>query len=344
MPLRTSQLAMAWLLAATICLRATADEASDQYTIAAGHYSAARWQLSADEFETFLTKFPKHTRVLEATFFRAEALVQLGQLVEAETCFGELLRRWPEGRFAAPALFRRGEAAYLAGHDRPARAALEQFVARNPTDPRNAYALAYLAETTLTAGEPKAARELFDQALTTYPQGPLAAECRLGLGKTDEALGKIEDARTTYRKLMDAADTAVPLADEASYRLGLLEHTAGHHEKAVEILAPLVTESDRPSGKPVDPVLVDKAAVAQGWALYKLERYADAEQCLAPLVERATRQTKRRNTAWAWCGPATRGGPRQSNPWNWSCARPAIRHEWPKSARPWRSATAGPND
>jgi cellulose synthase operon protein C len=286
MPLRTSQLAMAWLLAATMCLRATADEASDQYAIAAGHYAAARWQLAADEFASLLRKYPEHSRGPESTFFRGEALVQLGQLVEAETCFGELLHRWPESRFAAPALFRRGEAAYLAGHDRAARSALEQFVARHPADPRNAYALAYLAETTLTAGEAQAARQLFDQALSTYPQGPLATECRLGLGKADEALGKLDDARTTYRTLIDATGTAIPLADEARYRLGLLEHMAGHHEMAVEILAPLVTESDRPSGKPVDPVLVDKAAVAQGWALYKLERYVDAERCLAAVVTR----------------------------------------------------------
>jgi TolA-binding protein len=280
MPLRWSHLALTWLLAATIVARAAADEASDQYSTAAGHYAAARWQMAADEFDTLLKKFPEHSRLAEAMFFRGEALVQLGQPALAEPCFGELLRRWPDSRLAPQAMFRRGEAAYLAGHDRLARAALQQFVTQFPGDARNAYALPYLGETLLVEGDAGAAKRLFNQSLSTYPQGPLAAECRLGLGKADEALGNIDDARQTFGTLAGAPG---PLSDEAQYRLGMLENGAGNYEAAVQALSALV---ERAGDKAADPQLVDKAATTQGWALYKLERYAEAERCLAAAVDR----------------------------------------------------------
>ncbi len=280
MPFRMSYLAITLLLATTIVSRATADEASDQYSTAAGHYAAARWQMAADEFAVFLTKFPEHQRVPEATFFRGEALVQLGQPAEAEPCFNEVLRRWPDSRMVPQAMFRRGESAYLAGHDKTAHSALEQFVTKYPSDARNAYALVYLAETTLAEGDAAAAQRLFTQAMEAYPRGPLAAECRLGLGKANEALGSVDDARQTYQTLAGAPG---PLSDEARYRLGMLESTAGSYEEAVQALTALV---ERAGDKAVDPALVERAATAQGWALYKLERFAEAESCLAAAVER----------------------------------------------------------
>ena len=119
----------------------------------------------------------------EATFFRGEALVQLGQPAAAEPCFSEVLRRWPDSRLARRRCSGWASRPIWPGHDKAARAALEQFVAKFPGDARNAYALVYLAETTLADGEAAAAQRLFAQALPTYPQGPLAAECRLGLAK-----------------------------------------------------------------------------------------------------------------------------------------------------------------
>ncbi|HEY1784928.1 MAG TPA: tetratricopeptide repeat protein [Pirellulales bacterium] len=280
MPLRLSHLTLTWLLALAIAQYAAADEASDQYSTAAGHYAAGRWQLAADEFDTLLTKFPEHSRVAEATFFRGEALVQLGQPALAEPCFSEVLRRWPDSRLVPQAMFRRGEAAYLSGHDRLAGTALQQFVAQFPDDARNAYALVYLGETLLAEDDIAAAKRLFKQSLATYPQGPLVTECRFGLAKADEALGNIDDARQTFGILTEGVG---PVADEAHYRLGTLENGAANYEAAVQALTPLV---DRAGDKGADPQLIDKAATAQGWALYKLERYAEAERCLAAAVDR----------------------------------------------------------
>ncbi|HTU27511.1 MAG TPA: tetratricopeptide repeat protein, partial [Pirellulales bacterium] len=190
------------------------------------------------------------------------------------------------------ALFRQGEAAYLAGHDRAARASLEAFVEKYPSDPRNAYALVYLAETLLAAGESSAAKKYCARAMQDHPQGPMATECQLCQAKADELLGNTDDARQAYAALADAA--AGEAADEARYRLGMLENGAGNFDAAIGVLAPLAEKAtgsvaqkdadDNAAEAAADPLLADKAAVAYGWALYKLGRYDDAERCLAAVA------------------------------------------------------------
>ncbi|HTU27037.1 MAG TPA: tetratricopeptide repeat protein, partial [Pirellulales bacterium] len=101
---RSFSLALVTAVALALASRASrADEARDQYSLAAGHYAAGRWQLAADEFAVLLAKYPDHGRQAEATFYRGEALVQLGQPAQAEPCFSDLLRRWPEHRLAPQA-------------------------------------------------------------------------------------------------------------------------------------------------------------------------------------------------------------------------------------------------
>ncbi|NQU24695.1 MAG: hypothetical protein HQ567_25720, partial [Candidatus Nealsonbacteria bacterium] len=39
---------------------ARADEADDQYAIAAGHYGQGRWKMAVEEFRKFLDGFPNH--------------------------------------------------------------------------------------------------------------------------------------------------------------------------------------------------------------------------------------------------------------------------------------------
>ncbi len=56
-----------------------ADEADDQYAVAAGHYAQGRWQLACDEFQTLIREHPTDPRMAQALFFSGEALVQLGR-------------------------------------------------------------------------------------------------------------------------------------------------------------------------------------------------------------------------------------------------------------------------
>src|SRR5687768_8619397 len=88
---------LAVALFSTLTAVAFADEADDQFAVAAGHYSAQRWQLAADEFQRFLAQYPEHARQAKATFFLGEALVQVGKFDEAQQQFAAVRQRDPQG-------------------------------------------------------------------------------------------------------------------------------------------------------------------------------------------------------------------------------------------------------
>ena len=61
--MRRSSIAILLVLpsAPLFCVRIVrADEADDQYAVAAGHYQAARWSLAVDEFQSLLKNHPDY--------------------------------------------------------------------------------------------------------------------------------------------------------------------------------------------------------------------------------------------------------------------------------------------
>ena len=99
-----------------------ADEADDQFAVAAGHYDHGQWKLAVEEFRTFRQDIPTTAGQNVCVFFLGEALLQLGKFDEARRQFHEYASREPEGKYARAALFRSGEAAYLAGESRRGQA------------------------------------------------------------------------------------------------------------------------------------------------------------------------------------------------------------------------------
>src|SRR5882762_1428514 len=72
-----------WLAPAVVW----ANAASDQYAVAAAHYSQGRWSLAVDEFRTFVAAYPRHSQAELAQFYVGESLVQLRQYGEAARHF-----------------------------------------------------------------------------------------------------------------------------------------------------------------------------------------------------------------------------------------------------------------
>ena len=66
--LRTTLVVCALLLS-WCALTARADLAENQYSVAAHHYSAVRWELAVEEFTTFLTSYPDHPRARQSHSF-----------------------------------------------------------------------------------------------------------------------------------------------------------------------------------------------------------------------------------------------------------------------------------
>ena len=252
-----------------------ADEANDQYAVAAGHYARENWKLAADEFQAFLKIYPTDAKADQGVFFLAGALLQSGRLEEAEKQFADYLRRAPEGPYARAARYRVGEAAYLGKRFEQARKDLESFRRTYPGDQLDAYVLPYLGDIALARNDPAVAADCFGEALRRFPQSAMQDDCRLGLGRALKELGKPDEAGRYYQAL--AAKRGSPLADDARFRLGVLECDSGAYAEAVATLAPFETELARSP-------LQSRARLARALALEKLGKLDEARLLLEKIV------------------------------------------------------------
>ncbi|MBN1910782.1 MAG: tetratricopeptide repeat protein [Pirellulales bacterium] len=267
----------AWIVGVSVAVPATAGEAEDQYAVAAGHYAQRDWRLAVKEFEVLLEKHPTHASVEASTFFLGEALLQIERYSAAATRFAEYLRRAPKGPYAKTAQFRLAEAAYLAGLGNQAERDLEQFLQKYPGDPLGAFALPYLGETRLSLDKPAQAEKAFREALDRFPEGRMQDDCRLGLAKAAKAQGRNEEARRMLSVLMVKQNG--PLAEEARFRLGILQCQDGDHNEALTTLAPFET-SPSLSKSPWR----GRAALGRAAALKRLERFDEAKAILVRLT------------------------------------------------------------
>ncbi len=253
-----------------------ADEADDQYAVAAGLYERQSWELAIEQFSKFLAEHPEHPKTDQSVFFLGEAQLQLGQLEKAEQRFREYLRRQPEGRFAQPALFRAGESAYLQDRFDEAKTDLAAFHRQYPDDQLNAYVLPYLGDIALEAKNYDAAVEHFRQALSEFPEGRLQDDCRFGLARALDKKGNDEEAARLY--LAVAGKTTSPLADDAQFHLGALQYGQGKYAEAVDTFSAFQDRLTESSWR-------DSAHLGRGWSLLKLEKLNEAKQAFAAVDE-----------------------------------------------------------
>lgn len=258
---------LASLLSSIATPRVRAASADDTYVLAAGHYARGQWQLAAETFGTFLARHPDHRRVPQALFYRAEALVQLGDLSAAREVFQTFLERAPQDAYALQASFRAAEAAMLLGQFEAAIVELEQFIGDHSDDKLLAFALPYLGDMTLAQGHLATAEQYYRRALKQFPDGGLADDCRLGLARVAMKQTDFASARPLLLQLVERAGSN--LADDAQLELAQLEYAAGDDAAACAVCESF---GRRFADSPFAP----KAQRTHGWALLRSGRFPDA--------------------------------------------------------------------
>jgi TolA-binding protein len=229
---------------------AHADEAEDQYRLAAGHYLRQNWRLAADEFRTFVRRYgdQQPDRAALATFFLAESMLQSGEYDDARVQLKNFLRAAADHAYAPRARFRLGEAAYLAGDYNLARADLEAFREKHSNSELDEYALPYLADLLLKAGEAAAAQAAYVEVIERFPASTLIDESRFGLARALEQQNDFAAAETFYTFL--AEKPRHRLASEAQIRLGVLKYKQRQYDEAVGLFEKL-TDHDMPRAEPL---------------------------------------------------------------------------------------------
>lgn len=266
---RIAQIALAVALIAVPTAVARADAGDDQFAVAAGHYSAARWELTIEEFRAYLTEYPQHAKQVKARFFLGEALVQLGRYEEAQQQFEAALKEDAQGRYARQSLFRWGECAWLAGNRPVAAEKLSKFSEQHANDALNGYALEYLGELALAAGKPGEAKEHFRKCLEKFPRGPSQLACKLGLAQAQVRLAELDAAEKLLKEV--AKDPVVVV--EAQYWLAQVHRSRRQWEAAASALAAAI-EAD-PEHAAVETLRYQRAD-----ALVRAGRFTEAQDGL----------------------------------------------------------------
>ncbi len=252
-----------------------ANEADDQYAVAAGLYARRQWKLAADEFQTFVEKYPSHTKHVESLFFLGETLQQLEKYDQAIARFREYLQREPEGSFAGSARFRSAECLYFLRQFDRAKADLTAFAAKYPDNKLNAYVLAYLGNIALAQDDSVSAERQFRLCLSRFPEGQMQDDCRFGLARALEKQAKYDEAERYYLAL--AGKTASPLAADSQFRLGAMQYARGKYAAAIQSFDAFESTFAKSNWQAM-------ARLGRGWALLKLDRTADAKAFLERIV------------------------------------------------------------
>lgn len=261
--------ASAWLFA---------DEARDQFTVAAGHYKSGRWELAAEEFQTFLAAHADDPQAPAARFYRAEALLQSGEHAAAQAQYGEYLTAQPDGPFAARARFRQGEASFLAGDRQAAGSELKAFVERHPSDPQAAIALDHLAEMAIQESRWQDAVGFCEQGLARFGAAAQADGYRFTLARALEGDGKYDEAIRAFGEL--AGKRASKFAARAQFHRASCQYTTERYAEAVATL----TAFDRDFAS---SGLVPRAKLVRAWSLYQLKKYEQACELLKSIASDA---------------------------------------------------------
>ncbi|MEM8681306.1 MAG: tetratricopeptide repeat protein, partial [Planctomycetota bacterium] len=267
---------IAALLVVVVCHAPPSVRADDlNFEAAAQLYHRGKWRAASEAFQAYLsepTQNPVSTERLEAEFYLAESLVQLGEYRAAHARFVRLADAALSSRMQARIQFRRGETAYFLKLDPEATRTLTHFVAQFPDDALVGYALPYLADLAKRAGAYQQAVTRYEAALAHGAPAASVEDCRFGWAECRYRLGEVAEARDEFARLSQEASPRV--ACGAHYALAMLEYHEGQHEAAVARFCEFREAFPQDARQP-------RAAYMQAISLFALEQFSEANQVFA---------------------------------------------------------------
>lgn len=190
---------------------------------------------AAKTYARIMQEFPNHRLVSEATFYRAEALKDAGQLDESIAAFDELLRKVPADKPAEPGAeqqspwlfsYRAGlQAARLhrkAKRVKEADAVYEELVKRFPKPQQLDQLLDEWALLNYDAGRFERSDAIFRRIVTETPDSALADNARLSLAESDLIAERLDAARQAFEQLLASDKSDAEVKERSLYQLLVL--------------------------------------------------------------------------------------------------------------------------
>lgn len=193
------------------------------------------------------------------------------QFQAAAGTFGQLIEKFPDGKYHDDALFFRGEALSASGDTAEAANAYQQLLDKHADSPLRADAIYALGATLESLGKFAEADRLYDEYLAKFADREPAREVQMRKAETVMRLGNYEDAANRFAAVSQLPGFA--LADHALFRQAFCLSKLNQYEPAGQLFAQLVEKYPKSS-------YVGEATMAAARSFYRAEQMEPAEAWL----------------------------------------------------------------
>jgi len=261
-------------------------EALNQYADAASYQNNGAFDLAAEEWESFLKKFPQDPLAAKAQHYLGVCQLQLKHFDKAAAAFEAVVRNHPKFDSLEDAYLNLGWSQYSLGGQNvegayaQAAATFAELVKKFPDSKHAEQTLFFWGEAEYKQGKKKEAVAAYDRLVKKYPKSPLRADVLYALGVTREELAQYPDAGRAYDLFLEEFPQH-DLAHEVRMRKAETVLQAGNFAAAEKMFAEVAKVQGFGS--------VDHALNRQAFCLAKLDKFAEAAALYARVATEFTR-------------------------------------------------------
>ncbi|RMG62962.1 MAG: outer membrane protein assembly factor BamD, partial [Calditrichaeota bacterium] len=233
------------------------NEAND-FSYALKLFNEGFYDIAAQQFSTFINRYPNSGQLADAHYYLGESLFQQGDYANARVEFQSLAVGFPQHERAPQAWKRVGECYRKLKNWSEAAKAFETIKILYPDHPLAPEGLLEAAQIYLQTDQlarcEQALREFLDRYVESaaYPQG------RLLYGRLLEKKGQLEAARVQYQKVLEITGQS-GYRIQATLGLARVQRKLGFPGRAADALKQVVAAS--PADKQVYPAVLELAGI-----------------------------------------------------------------------------------
>jgi TolA-binding protein len=269
-----------WLALAASCsatnfvLAQETEAGTRQFAVAVGFQKQKLYDSAADEWQTFIRKFPTDPRVEKAYHYLGTCQLQAKKYAAAIATFETVLKQYPKSELLDESLFNLGAAWYSQAQQSKktdeyvqAEKAYSQLLQQFPKSSFAGRALFYRGESLYQQNKLQEAIDSYAAMIRNHPREELLADAYYAMGVAQEALQKSDDAQATFATFHSKFPKHA-LATEVRMRQAEILFAKGDFAPAQKLFSEISAVKEF--------ALADTAMLREARCLYELGKYEDA--------------------------------------------------------------------